>query len=90
MKFYFHRRSTSVKENMKHEKIYNEIARERYHNVMCFYLNRDVEFRKADFVIQPHLLWIVVTPDGLISDASPNSDIEDFVTLISLMKKTKA
>ena len=31
-----------VKENMKHEKAYNEIARERYHNVMYFYGNRDV------------------------------------------------
>ena len=31
----------SVKENMRHEKAYNEIARDL--NVMCFYLNRDVE-----------------------------------------------
>ena len=59
---------------MRHEKAYNEIARERYHNVMCFYLNRDVQLRKAGFVIQPHLPWIVATPDGLISDASSSND----------------
>ena len=40
---------------MKHEKAYNEIARERYHNIMCFYLNRDVELREAGFVFQLHL-----------------------------------
>ena len=56
------------------EKAYNEIARERYHNVMCFYLNRDVQLREAGFVIQPHLPWIVATLDGLISDASNNND----------------
>ena len=51
---------------MKHVKAYNEIARERYHNVMCFYLNRDVQLREAGFVIQSHLPWTVATPDGLI------------------------
>ena len=69
----------SVKENMRHEKAYNEIARERYHNVMCFYLYRDVQLlREAGFVIQPHLPWIVATPDGLISDASNNNDAIEF------------
>ena len=42
---------------------------------MCFYLNRDAQLREAGFVIQPHLPWIVVTPDGLISDASNNDAI---------------
>ena len=64
----------SVKENMRHEKAYNEIARERYHNVTGFYLNRDVQLREARFVILPHLPWIVAKPDGLISDASNNND----------------
>ena len=59
---------------MRYEKAYNEIARERYHNVMCFYLNGDVQLREAGFVMQPHLPWIVATPDGLISDASNNND----------------
>ena len=59
---------------MRPEKAYNEIARERYHNVMCFYLNSDVQLREAGFVIQPYLPWIVATPDGLISDASNNND----------------
>ena len=40
----------SVKENMRHEKAYNEIARERYYNVMCFYLNRDVQLREAAII----------------------------------------
>ena len=35
-----------VKENTRHEKAYNEIARERYHNVMRFYLNRDVNYER--------------------------------------------
>ena len=51
---------------MRHEKAYDEIARERYHNVMCFHLNRDVQLREAGFVIQPHLPWIVAASDGLI------------------------
>ena len=59
---------------MRHEKAYNEIARGRYHNMMCFYLNRDLELREAGFVIRPHLPGIVVTPDGLISNVSSNND----------------
>ena len=40
-----------------------------------FYLNREVHFRKAKFVvIQPHLPWFVATPDGLISDESNKND----------------
>ena len=54
-------------------KIVDEIARERYRNIMCFYLNRDLELRKTGFVIQPHLPSIVATTDGLISDASNNN-----------------
>ena len=53
---------------MKHEIAYYEIAREKYHNVICIYLNRDVQLREAGFVIQSHLPWIVATPDGLRSD----------------------
>ena len=63
----------SVKENMRHKKAYNEIVRERYYNVMYFYLNRDVQLREAEFVIELHLPWIVATPDGPISDASNNN-----------------
>ena len=59
---------------MRHEKAYNEIARERYRNVIGFYLNRDLQLREAGFVILPHLPWIVATPNGLISDASNNND----------------
>ena len=33
----------SAKENMRHEKVYNEIAGGRYYNVMGFYLNHDVQ-----------------------------------------------
>ena len=33
-----------------------------------------MHLREAGFVIQPHLPWIVATPDGLISDASNNND----------------
>ena len=68
---------------MRHEKAYNEIARERYHNVMCFYLNRDVQLlREAGFVIQPHLPWIVATPDSLISDVSNNNDAIEILRIV--------
>ena len=67
-------RPQSVKANMRNKKAYNEIARERYHSVMCFYLNRDVQLLEPGFIIQPHLSWIVATPDGLISHASTNND----------------
>ena len=50
---------------MRHEKAYNEIARERYQNVMYFYINRNAQLREAGFVIQPHLPWVFATPDGL-------------------------
>ena len=63
----------SVKENMRHEKAY-EIARERYHNVMCFYLNRDVNYERLGLQFNHILPWIAATPDGLISDASNNND----------------
>ena len=85
MKFYFQRKiylPQSVKENMRHEKPYNEIARGRYHNVMCLYLNRDVQLREAGFVIQPHLPWIVATPDGLISDASNSNDVIGILRIV--------
>ena len=39
-----------------------------------FYLNRDVQLKKAGFVNQPHSPWIVATPDRLISDKSNNND----------------
>ena len=41
---------------------------------MCFYLNCAVQLQEAGFVIQPDFLWIVASLDGLISDASNNSD----------------
>ena len=41
---------------------------------MCFYLNGDLELPDAGFVIQPHLPWIVMTIDGLISDALNDND----------------
>ena len=63
-----------MKVNMRNKKTYTEIARERYHSVMCFYLNRDVLLLEPGLIIQPHLSWIVATPDGLISDASTNND----------------
>ena len=56
----------SVKENTRHKKTYSEVATERYYNVMCFYLNSDVQLREPEFVIEPNLLWIVATPDGHI------------------------
>ena len=64
----------SVKENMKHEEAYNEIAWGRYHKVMWFYLNREVQLREAGFLIQSHLPYVVATPDGVIWDASKNND----------------
>ena len=41
---------------------------------MFFILNREVQLREAGFVIQSHLLWIVATPDRLISDKSNNNN----------------
>ena len=49
---------------------------------MCFYLNRDVELREADFVIQPHLSWIVDTYDGLISEVSNNNDTTGILRIV--------
>ena len=47
-----------------------ELARERYNNIMCFYLNRDIQIRKTGCVLQPSLPWFVTNPDGLICDHS--------------------
>ena len=41
---------------------------------MSFYLNREVQLRKDEFVIQPYLTWIVVIHHRLISDASKKND----------------
>ena len=67
---------------MKHEKTYNEIARERYHNVMCFYLLRDLQLQEDGFVIQPHLPWIVARPDALISYTSNNNDATGILKIV--------
>ena len=40
---------------------------------MGFCLNGDVELPEAGLLIQPYLSWIVVTTDGLISDASSDN-----------------
>lgn len=58
----------AVRENFKHGKLYEPIAREKYEHVMQFYLNRDVEVRETGCVIQPNLFWLVASPDGLVSD----------------------
>ena len=43
-----------AQENMKHGKNYDPIAREKYKNVLFYYLNRDCAVRETGCVIQPH------------------------------------
>ena len=50
--------------------MYEPLAREKYENIMQFYLNRDVQIRETGCVIQPNLFWLVASPDGFVSDRS--------------------
>ena len=60
----------AIKENFKHRNLYEPLAREKYENIMQFYLNRDVQIRETGCVIQPNLFWLVARADGLVSDRS--------------------
>ena len=55
---------------MQHGKVYEPIAREKYHSVVFYHLNRDVVVRETGCVVQPYLPWLVASPDGLVSDNS--------------------
>ena len=57
-----------ARENMKHGKNCEPIAREKYKNVLFYYLNRDCAVRETGCVIQPALPWLLASPDGLVSD----------------------
>ena len=60
----------SVRDNMRHGKTYEPVAREKYQNALFFYLNRDCAVRKTGCVIQPNLSWLFASPDGLVSDVA--------------------
>ena len=64
-----HELPPSVRDNMSHGKAYEPIAREKYRNALYFYLNRDCAVRETGCVIQPHLPWLLASPDGLVFDA---------------------
>lgn len=53
---------------MKHGKIYEPLAREKYENILKDHLRRDVSVRETVVVVQPNLIWLAASPDGLISD----------------------
>lgn len=53
---------------MKHGKIYEPLAREKYENILKDHLRRDVSVRETVVVVQPNLTWLAASPDGLISD----------------------
>ena len=57
-----------LKDQIKHNEMYQPTALEIYRNILRDKLHRDVEVRRARFVIQPNLFWLVVVPCGLISD----------------------
>ena len=44
---------------MQHGKVYEPIAREKYHSVVFYHLNRDVVVRETGCVVQPYLPWLV-------------------------------
>ena len=48
-----------LKDQIKHNEMYQPIALEIYRNVLRHKLHRDVEVRPAGFVIQPNLFWLV-------------------------------
>ena len=59
-----------VKENFKHGKIYESVAREIYKNYMKYTLKHGIDIRETGIVIQPNLFWLAAGPDGIISDKS--------------------
>ena len=57
-----------LKDQIKHNEMYQTIAPEIYRNILRHKLHRDVEIRPAGFAIQRNLFWLVAVPTGLISD----------------------
>ena len=57
-----------LKDQIKHNEMYQPIALEIYRNILRHKLHRDVEVRPARFVIQPNLFWLVAVLSSLISD----------------------
>ena len=51
----------AVKENVKHRKRYEPIARENYHDIL-FYLNRDCAVSETGCIFQPNWPWLLASP----------------------------
>ena len=55
-----------LKDQIKHNELYQPIALEIYRKILRHKLHREV--RPAGFVTQPNLFWLVAILSGLISD----------------------
>ena len=59
---------------VRHGRIYEPVAREKYLDVKKFHLNRNIDVRDTGLVLQPKLFWLAASPDGLVLDKS-NEDV---------------
>ena len=59
-----------LKDNFKHGKIYEPIARKHYGKYVKYTLKHNINIRETGIVIQPKLFWLAASPDGLVSDES--------------------
>ena len=59
---------------VRHGRIYEPVAREKYLDVKKFHLNRNIDVRETGLVLQSKLFWLAASPDGLVLDKS-NEDV---------------
>ena len=64
----------ATRDPFRHGRIYEPGASDKYLDVMKFHLNRNTDIRESGLVLQPKLLWLAASPDGLVSDKS-NEDV---------------
>ena len=58
----------SVREALKHGKLYETKARNVYEEYMNYSLKNNISVRETGIVIQPNLYWLAASPDGLVFD----------------------
>ena len=60
--------SERTRDNFKHGRTYEPIARKQYADYMKIGLKHSIDVRETGIVVQPKLFWLAASPDGLITD----------------------
>ena len=61
---------STIRDSIRHERMYRPIALDKYSDIIQYYLNRDIAVREVGIIIQPYLFWLTASSAGLVSDRS--------------------